>query len=118
MSEARYSEAILNSAVLLERVKPLQTLGLFGERDFDKYVFLVPFPAFDEMNNDHILIADLAKQAEELAAGVDLSGAKSFPRARKLIDLALVTSGLAASLESAIDKVIPAADPDSLDELD
>ena len=35
LNEARYLTAILNSAALLERVKPLQTLGLFGARDFD-----------------------------------------------------------------------------------
>lgn len=111
LSEARYLEAILNSPVLLERVKPLQTLGLLGERHFDKYVFVVPFPAFDNSNYDHLQIARLAERAETVAAGVDTSTVKTFPQARKLIDRALEANGIAAELAEAIDKVIPTVDP-------
>lgn len=113
LSEARYLEAILNSPVLLERVKPLQNLGLFGERDFDKYVFMVPFPAWDSANDDHALIASLAKRAEYVAAGVDTSTAVTFQQARKLVDLALEADGVAADLVQAIDKVIPSVDPEA-----
>lgn len=111
MSEARYLEAILNSPVLLERVKPLQNLGLFGERDFDKYVFMVPFPAWDSANDDHALIASLAQRAESVAEGVDTSSAVTFQQARKLVDGALEDDGVAAELAKAIDKVIPRVDP-------
>ncbi|MGX9902050.1 hypothetical protein ACW0JT_23520 [Arthrobacter sp. SA17] len=113
MSEARYLEAILNSPVLLERVKPLQNLGLFGERDFDKYVFLVPFPAWDSANDDHALIARLAQRAETVAAAVDVASAKTFQQARKLIDIALAADGVAAELVQAIGKVIPRVDTDA-----
>lgn len=42
IDEGRYLTAILNSPVLLARVTPLQALGLFGARDFDKTVFAIP----------------------------------------------------------------------------
>ncbi|MGC0236843.1 Eco57I restriction-modification methylase domain-containing protein [Arthrobacter sp. SD76] len=113
MSEARYLEAILNSPVLLERVKPLQNLGLFGERDFDKYVFLVPFPAWDAGNDDHAVIARLAQRAETVAATVEVGGAKTFQQARRLVDAALAADGVAAELARAIDAVIPSVDPDA-----
>lgn len=113
MSEARYLEAILNSPVLLERVKPLQNLGLFGERDFDKYVFLVPFPAWDGGNDDHAAIASLAQRAETVASTVDVTSAKTFQQARKLIDLALAADGVAADLAKAIEKVIPQVDAEA-----
>ncbi|MDQ0260485.1 methylase of polypeptide subunit release factors [Sinomonas atrocyanea] len=117
IGEARYLEAILNSEVLLERVKPLQTLGLFGERDFDKYVFQVPFPAWDSASRHHQEIATLAERAENVARGVDLTGAKTFQQARNLIDQALASNGVAVELKRSIEHVIPTVEGESVDDL-
>ncbi|MEB2620049.1 N-6 DNA methylase [Kocuria rosea] len=114
-NEARYLTAILNSAALLERVKPLQTLGLFGARDFDKYVFKIPFRRYDNNDNAHVRIATLAGQAESVAAEVDVSEARRFQDARKAVDLALKNAGLEEQLEAAVKAVLPSVDVASLE---
>lgn len=57
--EGRYLVAILNSTTLLQRVQPLQTRGLMGPRDFDKYVFHIPFPTYDPNNSHHRTLVTL-----------------------------------------------------------
>lgn len=116
LNEARYLTAILNSTTLLERVKPLQTLGLFGARDFDKYVFKVPFPRYDNTNNAHVHLAALAEQAEQVAAAVDISAARRFQDARKAINHALQDAGLMEQLEAAVQTVLPAIDAAAFEE--
>lgn len=109
----RYLEAVLNSPVLLERVQPLQTLGLLGARDFDKYVFMVPFGAFDPSSDDHMEVVRLAEAAEEVAAGVDVSGARTFQAARKLVDAALLSNGVAREMAAAMEGVLPVVDAEA-----
>lgn len=110
LAEARYLEAVLNSPILLQRVRPLQNLGLFGTRDFDKYVFMVPFDAFNPSNDDHMEVVRLAELAENTASGVDITGSARFQDARKLVDKALADSGLANQLAEALEKVLPVVD--------
>lgn len=107
IDEARYLTAILNSATLLERVQPLQARGLFGARDFDKYVFKVAFPTYDPTDHSHLAIACLAGRAETLAATVDLTGALRFQEARRRISKALHSDGVASELELAVASVLP-----------
>ena len=105
-AEAQYLCAILNSAPLLANVKPLQAIGLFGGRDFDKNVFAAPFPTFDRDNPDHRHLALLGKHAEQAAATVDLSSATTFQAARKLIRKHLVDSGIEADIVAAVTKLL------------
>lgn len=105
--EARYLVGILNSATLLDRVTPLQAKGLFGPRDFDKYVFNIPFPSYDQGLADHIDIAKLVTEAEETASLVPLGGAKKFTEARTLVRNALAQTGIAHEIEKAVGKVLP-----------
>lgn len=107
-SEARYLCAVLNSGTVLERVKPLQTLGLYGARHFDKYVFLVPFPKYDNTDDLHLEIASLGEKAEKLAATVDVSSARTFQAARKLIVQAVADAGIGAAIDAAVAKLVPA----------
>lgn len=110
LNEARYLQAILNSSTLLERVKPMQSLGLFGARDFDKYVFLVPFGTFDPKNDDHLKVVQLSEDAELIASGVFTDEAKTFQAARKLVDKALDEAGLTQQIEFMVDKILPIVD--------
>lgn len=105
--EGRYLVAILNSATLLRRVQPFQTKGLMGPRDFDKYVFHVPFSTYDPDNQQHRTLVELAAEAEEAAAAIDLN-AKTFKDARSAIRALLASSGLAEKLEVAVDALLPA----------
>lgn len=106
-NEGRYLVGILNSATLLERVQPLQNIGLFGPRDFDKHVFDVPFPEFDSRDDTHAALVTVVAEAEVLAGGVDVTGARSFQSARKLIRDALEDLGVAQRIENYVEKILP-----------
>lgn len=105
IGEGRYLVGILNSETLLARVAPLQAVGLFGPRDFDKNVFYVPFPSYNGADPAHQHIAALVEQAETLAATVNVSPV--FTATRAAVRAALVTSGLAGEIEAAVQAVLP-----------
>ncbi|WP_342339008.1 MULTISPECIES: N-6 DNA methylase [unclassified Rhodococcus (in: high G+C Gram-positive bacteria)] len=107
IDEARYLTAILNSETVLERVKPLQNLGLFGPRDFDKHVFSVPVPMFDPKVALHREIATLSARAETVAMAVPIDQSRSFQTNRGTIRAALEKDGVAAEIESAVAALIP-----------
>ncbi|KAA0094708.1 SAM-dependent DNA methyltransferase [Mycolicibacterium sp. P1-18] len=106
-NEGHYLCAILNSQTLLRRVKPLQTLGLFGARHFDKYVFGIPFPLYDNSKDIHVAIASLGGMAERIASEVDVSGCRTFQAARKLVAAALKASGIAEQIDALVAELVP-----------
>lgn len=105
-SEAYYLCAILNSAPVLAKVKPLQAIGLYGARHFDKNVFIVPFPTFDPDDAEHLHLAALGRQAEEEAAAVDISGASTFRAARSLIRGRLLDTGTTDAIVEAVTRLL------------
>jgi len=105
--EALYLVAVLNSSVLLDRVRPLQSKGLFGPRDFDKHVFRIPIPTFDRGSELHAEIADLAATAEEVALAQKVDDS-SVQAARRMIRSAIDDAGVTARLEESIDQLLPA----------
>ncbi len=105
INEGRYLAAILNSPVLLARVTPLQALGLFGARDFDKTVFAIPFGTYTATNPDHALAVTLAERAETVAAGVPVT--TDFKKDRGSVRAALVADGVAAALDEVIERILP-----------
>lgn len=106
--EARYLAAILNSATVLERVKPFQAIGLFGPRDFDKNVFVVAIPPFDPNNPYHKQLAQLSAQAERIAAEVDV-GSGRFQSQREQVQSALTAAGVFAEIETAVAAIVPSS---------
>lgn len=107
LAEAHYLTAILNSEAILERVRPLQTVGLFGPRDFDKHIFDVPIPVFDSRKDLHVELSRLGRRAAEIAAVVDLGKAK-FQAARRRVRAALADDGIWKEIEAAVLDLIPA----------
>lgn len=105
VAEGRYLVGILNSQTLLDRVRPLQNVGLFGPRDFDKNVFSVPFGSYDSTNADHTRLVELVAEAEALAAGVVIVGA--YRATRTAIKRALTEAGLAQQIEDAVNAILP-----------
>ncbi len=105
--EAHYLCAIVNSEVLKERVKPLQSKGLFGARHWDKYIFSVPFGLFDPDNDLHSRLAEAGEQAEDIAATVPLAPGVEFKRARTQVRAALVSAGIAQTIEDLVDELLP-----------
>ena len=107
--EARYLTAILNAPALNTLVRPYQSVGAFGPRDFDKYVWQSPIPAFDPSNPLHRELVEIATHAELVAGGVELHGNESFQAARRLIRQELAAAGIAAALDEAVDQLLPPA---------
>jgi len=63
--EAYYLCGLLNSSLVNETIKPLQTRGLFGERDIHKRPLLLPIPHFSARNAKHARLAELGKLCTE-----------------------------------------------------
>lgn len=118
LAEARYLTGIFNSETLAERVRPLQAVGLFGARDFDKYVFAIEYGLYDDTDANHQELVRLVEHAEMVAAKVDLDGAKTFQAERKRIREAMDKDGVAADIESVVMRILPefSLDDDEADE--
>lgn len=96
--EARYLTAILNAPITTTTVADYQSRGLFGRRHFDTYVWRLPIPRYDAADPLHRELANLASEAEELAATVDIDNV-GFQAARSRIRKALELAGLASRLD-------------------
>jgi SAM-dependent methyltransferase len=104
--EAQYLAAILNAPVLSELVRPYQSVGAFGARDFDKYVWRAPIPTFDTHHPLHARLAALAGEAEGVASSVELLESVGFQAARKLIRMSLGEAGLTARIDNAVSELL------------
>lgn len=109
VAEGRYLTGILNSATLLSRVTPLQSLGLFGPRHFDKNVFYVNFGPYEHDNPHHTTLISLVEQAEAIAEQATV--ASSFKTTRANVRRALTSAGLAQQIEDAVNNILPVIVP-------
>ena len=64
--EAYYLCAILNSRVVDEIIKPMQSRGLFGPRDITKKPLELPIPKYNPSNPIHKKISELGKKAAKI----------------------------------------------------
>jgi len=82
--EVHYLCSILNSDCINKMIKPLQTRGLFGERDIVRRPFMLPIPKFNLNNPTHLRLAELSKICHEKVAKakVKFTG-KSVAKMRK-----------------------------------
>jgi hypothetical protein len=106
IDEARYLTAVLNAPVVTELVRPLMSVGAFGPRHFDKYVWYVPIPEFDANSLEHRHIVILAKDAERVAASIELAEDVGFQRARRLIRDELIAQGVFADIDQAVSALV------------
>jgi SAM-dependent methyltransferase len=104
--EAQYLAAILNAPSLNDLVRPYQSVGAFGPRHFDKYVWQSPIPPFDSDRVLHRRLVELAAAAEGVAGGVELLPTVSFQAARRLIRQELVNAGIASALDEAVAQLL------------
>jgi hypothetical protein len=65
LGEANYLSAILNSTIVDQIIKPLQTRGLWGARDIHKRPLLLPIPMFKKTDPIHNRIAKLGEIAHK-----------------------------------------------------
>ncbi|MDA8380335.1 MAG: N-6 DNA methylase [Actinomycetota bacterium] len=101
LDEARYLTAILNAPALTARIRPYQSVGAFGPRHFDKYVWYAPIPEFDHDDPHHRRLVELAVKAEEVAADIEIGDA-GFQKARQMVRQALSEEGLADALDAVL----------------
>ena len=99
LEEARYLAAVFNSETLTERVRPLQSRGLFGPRDIDKYVFRLPIPLYDPDQALHRRLVAAAATAEEVANAVPLPAGMDFKAARQRVRHAVYSHGVAREID-------------------
>lgn len=81
-NEAHYLAAVLNSNAINDRIKPLQTRGIYGARHIHRRPFLFPIPKFDKNNSVHIRLAKLSKKCHEQISAVKFTK-KSVAAIRK-----------------------------------
>jgi hypothetical protein len=86
--EAHYLCAVLNSSIVDELIKPIQTEGLYGERDIIRRPFMFSIPKFNPNELIHKRLAELSKICHEKASKVKLTK-KSVAGKRKEIREAL-----------------------------
>jgi len=104
--EALYLSAILNSEAARSRVEAMQSRGQFGARHFDKVMFNLPIPRFDEKNKLHLALAAAAQEAEKAAAKVKLPEGVKFQRARGLVRTALAETGIAKKIDDLVVRLL------------
>ncbi|KPF95064.1 hypothetical protein IP86_20210 [Rhodopseudomonas sp. AAP120] len=107
LEEAGYVAAILNTSVVLDRVKDLQPIGQRDPRDFDNLVWTLPIPEYDPAEVLHADLAAAALHAAEVAARVELPDAAHFTAKRRLIRQALTEDGVAETIERLVDALLP-----------
>jgi len=60
--EAHYLSAILNSKVIDDKIKPMQTRGLWGARDIHRRPLMFPIPRFELKNMQHVKLSELSEK--------------------------------------------------------
>jgi hypothetical protein len=104
--EAYYLCAIFNSEAARARAEQYQARGQFGARHFDKVMFNLPIPIFDDKKPLHRELADAGAQAETVAANVELKEGEKFQRARKRVRDALAEDGIGGDIEKLVEKLL------------
>lgn len=98
---------MLNTAVVLDRVKDLQPVGQRDPRDFDNLVWTLPIPEFDVGDAVHADLAAAALHAADVAACVELPEDAHFTTKRRLIRRTLEGDGVAGTIERLVDALLP-----------
>ena len=107
LEEAAYVTAILNTQVVLDRVKDLQPVGQRDPRHFDNLVWTLPIPEFDPEEALHLDLVAAALHAATVAARVALPEGAHFTAKRRLIRQALADDGVAETIERLVDALLP-----------
>ncbi len=107
LEEAAYVTAILNTNIVLDRVKDLQPVGQRDPRDFDNLVWTLPIPEFDAAEALHVDLSAAALRATEVAARVEWPEDAHFTTKRRLIRKTLEADGVARTIERLVDALLP-----------
>jgi len=106
MEEADYLCAVLNSTSANDGVKPMQSRGNFGPRDFHLYIWMLPFPEFNLENDLHMQISQLGMKARKLVSDMTLPLEKSHVALRKVVNQYLKETGIQEKLDILVDELL------------
>ncbi|TPI29237.1 hypothetical protein FJW07_30320 [Mesorhizobium sp. B3-1-9] len=106
IDECRFLVATLNSEAVRSRVEGMQSQGQWGARDFDKVMFNLPIPRFDQSDRQHQDLVSLGERAESIAGYVEIPDNVGFQRARKLIRDALLLSNVSSRIDQIVTQII------------
>jgi hypothetical protein len=107
--EGNYLISVLNSETARARVSALQPRGQWGARHFDKVLFTLPIPRFNEKLKLHRDLATAADEAEKVAARTVLPQNVKFQRARKLVREALSEAKIAQRIDGLVTRLLDKA---------
>jgi SAM-dependent methyltransferase len=99
IDEAHYLLAVINSGFVLAAVASSQSHGQRDPRDFDKLVWTLPIPGYDETIDLHRDLAAAAARAGAVAAAAELPEGAHFTAKRRAIRAALAADGIAREIE-------------------
>jgi hypothetical protein len=68
-------------------------------------IFTLPIPRYSRNERLHQRLADLAEQAEQIAAGVNIS-ARGFQAVRRQIRIAIAAAGIAQLIDDAVNSLL------------
>ncbi len=85
--EAYYLAAVLNSPIVDELLKPMQSRGLWGPRDIHKKVLEIPIPQYNSSNENHKALSQLGEQCTKKVEQLlpQLTKSRSIGHTRRLI---------------------------------
>jgi hypothetical protein len=105
-NEARYLAAILNSEEARSRAAAWQSRGQWGARDFDKVMFNLPIPRFDEADEIHMALVAASEEAEETAENTALPEGVKFQQARRIVREALKETGISGKIDNLVARLL------------
>ena len=104
--DAYYLSSLINSETVRARAAQFQARGQFGARHFDKVIFNLPIPLFDEKAKLHRDLSAAGSRAEQVAGMVELVEGERFVAARQRVRRALIEDGVAVEIEKLVEKLL------------
>lgn len=104
--EGLYLLAILNAPDLNVFVRPFQSVGAFGPRDFDKYLWHAPIPPFDPNLALHRHLVEISERASRLVSQVEFPPNERFQASRRRVRKALLKWGLSIEMDAALAELL------------
>ena len=104
--EAQYLCTIINSEKTRSLIAHLQSRGQWGARDFDKVMFNLPIPRFEDGNALHQELSAAGAEAEKIAASIELPEDIKFRRARGMVRDALAADGIAKTVDGIVARLL------------
>ncbi|MEZ4406147.1 MAG: hypothetical protein R3A52_06710 [Polyangiales bacterium] len=104
--EAWYLCAILNAAATTQATRPLMSRGK-EERHIDTYVWQLPIPEYDDHDETHRRLSELGKEAESVAAAMEVGPGESFVTLRRRLRALFAEHPVGRSIERIVAPMLP-----------